>query len=65
MNASTLLPELDDSPARVLSRRELIPKLAKRGFKGDFIIPLPTPHIVSYDPRTRPTETVSASAILA
>jgi len=25
---------------------ELIPKLRSRGFKGDYIIPLPTPHIV-------------------
>jgi hypothetical protein len=25
---------------------ELIPKLSARGFKGDYIIPLPKPHIV-------------------
>jgi hypothetical protein len=25
---------------------ELIPNLVKRGYRGDFIVPLPTPHIV-------------------
>ena len=27
---------------------ELMPKLRKRGFRGDFLVPLPTPRIVSY-----------------
>ena len=26
---------------------ELMPKLKARGFKGDFLIPLPTPRVVS------------------
>jgi hypothetical protein len=25
---------------------EIIPNLVRKGFKGDFIVPLPTPHIV-------------------
>jgi len=53
----TLIPILDeeklfkDKPdyALILSwhiAEELMPKLVKKGFKGDFIIPLPTPRIV-------------------
>lgn len=53
----TLIPILDeeklfkDQPeyALLLSwhiAQELMPKLVKKGFKGDFIIPLPTPRIV-------------------
>jgi hypothetical protein len=54
----TLIPVLeesrlfDDQPAYALLLSwhiadELIPKLSERGFRGDFIVPLPRPHIVS------------------
>jgi len=53
----TLIPVLDESklfmdqPAYALLfswhiADELIPKLSKAGYRGDFIVPLPTPHIV-------------------
>ena len=53
----TLIPVLDESVlfenqpeyALLLSwhiAEELMPKIKKKGFRGDFIIPLPTPHII-------------------
>jgi len=71
----TLIPVVDearlftDQPeyALLLSwhiAEELIPKLAARGFKGDFIIPLPTPHILTYDPQTGRTSRVEDTAAL-
>lgn len=41
----------DDQPAYALLlswhiAAELMPNLKKRGFRGDFIVPLPTPHVV-------------------
>ena len=55
----TLVPVVDEAQlvekqpevALLLSwhiANELMPKLRKRGFRGDFLVPLPTPRIVSY-----------------
>jgi hypothetical protein len=56
----TLIPVLDESklyedqPEYVLMlswhiAEELAPKIKKKGYKGDFIIPLPVPHILHLD----------------